>query len=64
MSQALADKSYSRIADVYTLPTLIEVQLKSFEWFICEGLRELFDEVSPIESFNGTLSLHFPSAKL
>ena len=63
MSQALADKSYSRIADVYTLPTLIEVQLKSFEWFIGEGLRELFDEVSPIESFNGTLSLHFPSAK-
>jgi DNA-directed RNA polymerase subunit beta len=63
MSQALANKSYSRIADVYTLPTLIEVQLKSFEWFIGEGLRELFDEVSPIESFNGTLSLHFPSAK-
>lgn len=49
MSQALAAKSYSRIADVYTLPTLIEVQLKSFAWFIGEGLRELFDEISPIE---------------
>src|SRR5512136_2534951 len=63
MNRALAAKSYSRIADVYTLPTLIEVQLKSFEWFIGEGLRELFDEISPIESFNGSLSLHFPSAK-
>ena len=63
MNRALAAKSYSRIADVYTLPTLIEVQLKSFEWFIGEGLRELFEEISPIESFNGSLSLHFPSAK-
>jgi DNA-directed RNA polymerase subunit beta len=56
-------KTYSRISDVYTLPTLIEVQTQSFDWFIGEGLRELFDEVSPIESFNGSLSLHFPSAK-
>ncbi len=56
-------KSYSRISDVYTLPTLIEVQTRSFDWFIGEGLRGLFDEVSPIESFNGGLSLHFPSAK-
>jgi DNA-directed RNA polymerase subunit beta len=39
---------------------LIEVQLKSFNWFIEEGLSELFDEISPIESFNGNLRLYLP----
>ncbi len=63
MSRGLKAKSYSRIPDVYSLPTLIEVQLDSFKWFISEGLRDLFDEVTPIESFNGALSLHFPSGK-
>ena len=45
-------KSYARIPDIHTLPTLIEVQLDSFEWFKQEGLAELFNEISPIESFN------------
>ncbi|MFW5692248.1 MAG: DNA-directed RNA polymerase subunit beta [Chloroflexota bacterium] len=53
-------KNYARIADVQSLPSLIEVQLQSFEWFIREGLLELFDEVSPIESFNGNLRLYLP----
>jgi DNA-directed RNA polymerase subunit beta len=53
-------KSYARIPDVLKLPHLIEVQLDAYEWFQREGLRELFDEVSPIESFNGSLELHFP----
>ncbi|MGC9334153.1 MAG: DNA-directed RNA polymerase subunit beta, partial [Anaerolineae bacterium] len=53
-------KSYARIPDVLPLPDLIEVQLNSYRWFQDEGLRELFDEVSPIESFNGNLELHFP----
>jgi DNA-directed RNA polymerase subunit beta len=53
-------KSYARIPDVLPLPDLIEVQLESYQWFQDEGLRELFDEVSPIESFNGNLELHFP----
>ncbi|HSR32025.1 MAG TPA: DNA-directed RNA polymerase subunit beta [Anaerolineae bacterium] len=53
-------KSYARIPDVLPLPDLIEVQLESYRWFQDEGLRELFDEVSPIESFNGNLELHFP----
>ena len=53
-------KSYARISDVLPLPDLIEVQLESYSWFQDEGLRELFDEVSPIESFNGNLELHFP----
>jgi len=54
-------KSYARIADVHPLPDLIEVQLDSFERFKKEGLRELFDELSPIKSFNGVISLHLPS---
>ena len=53
-------KSYARIPDVLSLPRLIEIQLDSFLAFQDEGLRELFDEISPIESFNGTLELHFP----
>jgi DNA-directed RNA polymerase subunit beta len=53
-------KSYARIPDVLPLPDLIEVQLDSYHWFQDEGLRELFDEISPIQSFNGNLELHFP----
>ena len=53
-------KSYARIPDVLPLPDLIEVQLHSYDSFQDEGLRELFDEVSPIQSFNGNLELHFP----
>jgi DNA-directed RNA polymerase subunit beta len=53
-------KSYARISDVLALPDLIEVQLKSYDWFQGEGLRELFDEISPIQSFNGNLELHLP----
>ena len=48
-----------RIADVVELPKLIEVQLQAFNWFQESGLRELFDEVSPIVSFNKNLELHF-----
>ncbi len=53
-------KNYARTIDVQDLPSLIEVQLKSFEWFKTEGLIELFDEISPIESFNGNLRLYLP----
>jgi len=54
-------KSYARIPDILDLPRLIEVQLDSFRWFQEVGLRDLFDEISPIESFNGNLRLYFPS---
>jgi DNA-directed RNA polymerase subunit beta len=54
-------KSYARIRDVYELPRLIEVQLDSFRWFQTEGLEELFNEISPIVSFNKNLELHFGS---
>ena len=55
----LPQKNYSRIHDVIQLPKLIEVQLRAFDWFQESGLRELFDEVSPIVSFNKSLELHF-----
>ena len=50
-------KNYARTPDVQELPSLIEVQLTSFKWFQEHGLAELFDEISPIESFNGNLKL-------
>ena len=55
----LPQKRYSRIVDVIELPKLIEVQLQAFKAFQETGLRELFDEVSPIVSFNKNLELHF-----
>ena len=64
MADILGRKSYSRISDVLTLPSLIEVQLESFNWFLNEGLAELFEEVSPIESFNGGMQLWFPSKRV
>ena len=54
-----ASKNYARLPDVLPLPRLIEVQLEAFEWFKAEGLRELFDEISPIQSFNKNLEIHF-----
>jgi len=53
-------KNYARTADVQALPSLIEVQLQAFQWFQEHGLAELFDEISPIESFNGNLKLYLP----
>ena len=53
-------KSYARIAKVLPIGDLIKVQLEAFEWFQTEGLRELFDEISPIVSFKKNLELHFP----
>jgi DNA-directed RNA polymerase subunit beta len=47
-------KSYAKIAHVLDIPHLISMQLSSFEWFKNDGLRELFDEISPIEDFTGT----------
>ncbi len=59
----LGVKSYARILSALPLPGLVEVQLKSYDWLLKEGLFQLFDEISPIDSFNGLLSLFFPSAK-
>jgi len=50
---ALVRKRYARIPEVLPVPNLIELQLESFQWFIEKGLRELFDEISPIKDFTG-----------
>ncbi len=55
-----ATKSYARSPEIQLLPKLIEVQLESFKLFQNELLRELFEEISPIESFNGEMALYFP----
>ena len=47
-------KSYAKIAHVLDIPHLISMQISSFNWFKDEGLRELFDEISPISDFTGT----------
>ncbi|MCJ7792262.1 MAG: DNA-directed RNA polymerase subunit beta, partial [Dehalococcoidia bacterium] len=53
-------KSFAKLPEVLEIPNLIKVQLDSFRWFQEEGLRELFQEVSPIHDFTGTrLELHF-----
>jgi len=59
----LGVKSYARIPSALPLPGLVEVQLESYEWLKGEGLWLLFDEISPIESYNGLLSLYLPGSK-
>jgi DNA-directed RNA polymerase subunit beta len=56
-------KSYARIPDVQPMPNLIQVQLTSFYRFLERGLLELFDEITPIQSFNKNLELHFPGTR-
>ncbi|AVX21815.1 DNA-directed RNA polymerase subunit beta [Carboxydocella sporoproducens DSM 16521] len=51
--------SYARIQEVLDMPNLIEIQQNSYKWFLDEGLRELFRDISPIEDFTGNLSLEF-----
>ncbi|HMO58575.1 MAG TPA: DNA-directed RNA polymerase subunit beta, partial [Roseiflexaceae bacterium] len=54
LHRAKADRySFARISDAIDVPTLIETQINSFDWFRREGLRELFDEISPITDFTG-----------
>jgi DNA-directed RNA polymerase subunit beta len=57
----MPEKSYARIPVVYDLPQLIEVQLESFQRLKTDMLADLFDEISPIESYNKGLKLYFPS---
>lgn len=52
-------RSFARISEVLELPNLIEIQTVSYEWFLEEGLREMFKDISPIEDFTGNLSLEF-----
>ena len=51
--------SYSRQKEVLEMPNLIEVQKDSYKWFLDEGMKEVFDDISPIEDYSGKLSLEF-----
>ncbi len=51
--------SYSRQKEVLQMPNLIEVQKDSYHWFLDEGLKEVFDDISPIADYSGHLSLEF-----
>lgn len=57
-------RSYSRIKEVLDLPNLIEIQTDSYNWFLDEGLREMFEDIMPIDDFAGTLSLEFVDYQL
>lgn len=51
--------SYSRQKEVLEMPNLIEIQKDSYQWFLDEGLKEVFEDISPIADFAGHLSLEF-----
>lgn len=51
--------SYSKQKEVLEMPNLIEVQKDSYQWFLTEGLKEVFDDISPITDYGGHLSLEF-----
>jgi DNA-directed RNA polymerase subunit beta len=57
-------RSYARISESLELPNLIEIQTKSYEWFLKEGLLEMFRDISPIDDFTGNLSLEFVDYRL
>ena len=57
-------RSFARISEVLELPNLIEIQTDSYQWFLDEGLREMFEDILPIEDFNGNLSLEFVDYEL
>ncbi len=56
--------SFGRIEEVLQMPNLIEIQQKSYDWFVNEGLKEIFHDISPIEDFTGKLVLEFGEYEL
>ena len=56
--------SYARIKEVMEMPHLLDIQRKSYEWFLREGLEEILRDISPISDFNGNLKLFFGKFKL
>ena len=52
-------RSFSRIKHTYELKDLLEIQKKSYQWFIDTGIKEVFNDLFPVENFSGTLSLEF-----
>ncbi|MBS9336917.1 DNA-directed RNA polymerase subunit beta [Fructobacillus parabroussonetiae] len=57
-------RSYSKIKEVLDLPNLIEVQTASYKWFLDEGIKEMFNDIMPIEDFQGNLSLEYVDYQL
>ena len=56
--------SYSRQKEVLEMPNLIEVQKNSYDWFLKKGLKEVFEDISPITDYSGHLSLEFTDFSL
>jgi DNA-directed RNA polymerase subunit beta len=56
--------TYARQKEVLDMPNLIEVQKNSYQWFLDEGLKEVFDDISPISDYSGHLSLEFVDFEL
>ena len=52
-------RSYSKSKNAIELSNLLEIQKKSYEWFMTDGIKEVFDDIFPVESFTGNLSLSF-----
>ncbi len=57
-------RSYARIKEVLELPNLIEIQSNSYQWFLDEGLKDMFDDIMPIDDFAGNLSLEYVDYQL
>ncbi|QAT41409.1 DNA-directed RNA polymerase subunit beta [Clostridium sp. JN-9] len=56
--------NFSKLKEVAEMPNLIEVQLDSYDWFLKEGLQEVFDDINPIQDYTGNLNLEFVGYKL
>src|SRR5574344_1231628 len=52
-------RNFSKIRNTYELKDLLEIQKKSYDWFVTDGIKEVFDDLFPVENFSGTLSLEF-----
>ena len=52
-------RNFSKIRNTYELKDLLEIQKKSYDWFITDGIKEVFNDLFPVENFSGTLSLEF-----
>ena len=52
-------RNFSKIRNTYELKDLLEIQKKSYNWFVEQGIKEVFEDLFPVENFSGTLSLEF-----
>ncbi|MDG9751072.1 hypothetical protein P1N54_08965, partial [Leuconostoc mesenteroides] len=57
-------RSYASIKEVLDVPNLIEIQTASYQWFLNDGIKEMFGDIMPIDDFQGTLSLEYVDYQL